>query len=229
MPHTQRGNYARKPKKAKKASQAVKSYVDRRLKSLGEMKHHFVGRSTAFESTNQSRTVVLSEVAQGDSRLSREGKEIDVRGLQVRYYCDPSANCTGDRVRIILWQFKGNTADVTVVGDSGQCDEVLFEQSTSAYTRLASPFKQDVKDYKILYDKMHIIPAFASDNYRSHSDQRMVVVNIAAKKLLNKIAFNASANTGTNHIFLTVLGNLASGTTASTSINYSAMMSFKDI
>lgn len=214
-------------KRTGKPSKAVKNYVQRRVQSMGEMKHHRVYRTAELETTTTPDTDCLSTISQGDARGNREGKQINARGLTVRYQLNPdSSNNAGDSVRVIIWQFKGDSADKNPETDPNT-EQIIWENNDNFFAQLASPFRKDLKDYKILWDKHHKIPVVG--NVALGNDERYQVVRIPAKKLLNNIRYNSGSNFGTNQIYLTVLGSIASGGNLGTRMNYSSELAFKDL
>lgn len=223
-----RGKLVRVYSSKKKVPEKTKRYVSRRIARVGEMKHYEINPSTLLETTNGTTTVALSGIAQGDTDENREGVRIDARSLHVNYYLSPdTANVTGDRVRVIVWQFKGNSADLDPTG-AGNTDGILFESGTNSVTRIISNFKKDVKDFRILWDRTHALPTYANAGC-SGKDEQIQRVKIYSKKLLNQLRYNSGASTGENMIYLSYLGIAAAGGNASTNINYNSQLNFKDL
>lgn len=138
------------PKKAK-ASKAVKAWVAKRVKHLGELKNHDVNASGSL-STSTFAQYLLNGISQGTGGQQRIGRQLLAEQIDVKIsFKLNAANLTGDQLRITL------VKDVECRGAACAYGDVLENNSFGAVT-ICSPLNMSNcivdKRFQVYYDKV---------------------------------------------------------------------------
>lgn len=171
---------------------ATRSQVKRMITRLSEKKL-FIGTiaaSTAITTTGDFTSLTL--VPQGDAYYHRDGAEIRPLKVFARLFFKANATTAPHCIRFMIVKWKADTLNHAISGAT-----LLEDSSTLPWS---SPPKWDASVATVLYDKMFHIGDAGPEG-------RALVVNLT--KGLGRVHYNASANSGTGHIYMAVFSNNA--------------------
>ncbi len=112
-----------------------------------EYKFHDV-QLTSTTLTDVPLIVQLTNIAQGDTETTRDGAQIKLTRLTLRYRLQASGTPQKNQIRVILVHDKQTNQSIYAIGD--------LLQDTTAIDNLISPNNLDNKfRFKVLYNKVH--------------------------------------------------------------------------
>lgn len=209
----------RRRKVASKKEREIAKVAQAVIYKTLETKHHLV-ESTSADASSTITLVDLSAVTRGDGQDTRDGGFIDPSQLSFKYsVLRPTSATLTDIVRVSLIQWRPNTSDdaPASITDIYQSDNLP----------VLSPFRYENANFKVLYDRTHQLAQYSAT--QSPVGWYKIGKRTVFGKHLSRISFDSGgATTGKNHIYLVVLGTIASGANAS-DVNYYSKLSFKDI
>lgn len=204
----------RKAYPVKKVPVSTRKYV-RKAISRQQETHVQEGNFTAEEITSTAAAKSLISVSEGDAYDQRTGIEITPIHLQCNYFIKPKSAGGPQLVRLVLFQWKPNRADL-----APSLDDILHDSGTEPLFR---PPRIFARQFRLLGDKLVQVPGITELN-RSGVRVRWSI----PRKRLSKIKWkddNATEDSG--HLYLLTLGEQPTGTGACT-INGSVICKYKD-
>lgn len=192
-------NYYKKSGKSSKAlnknqKNLVKKLINRSYNQKSEWKFHLTTVSGAADNAGGINT--LSDITQNNTDTSRNGDEVRLSTISIRYHWE-----NGDSyniARLIIFQWFSSSAAAPTVADLLTVDAT--EPVLSSYNT------DRAHQYKIMYDKCTLI----SENYSGHTNSSKVVY----KKLRaprKQLKFRETTTVGTNKIFYLVISDSSIG------------------
>jgi len=156
----------------------------------------------------------LTTVPAGQTDTSRIGDQVTIRSLEFNYSINqelPGTSHLFAYCRIILFQWFENDAYDTVT-----LDKILATVPSPAYRYLA-PYAHDFRyQFRILYDKTHImVNTSAATGFTNNSYTPSVHVMLTQFPK-NRIQYVAASSTGVNNIYCLALGTAAQGDATNT-------------
>lgn len=185
-----------------------------------EEKKYFGLNTSAFAPAGggTTTTVALTEIGQGDTDITRDGDQIYVTSIQLRYNYIIDPAWTGvNYVRVILYQW----IDAIAAATAPAAQAILLNVSTNREA-VISAYNHDTRyNYRILYDKVHQVGIGGSSvSPQTFHDEVMIT-----KGFNRKIQYEASTTAGTNKFYLMV----TSFATANPGLlTYMTKVNFKD-
>lgn len=206
--------FAKKQKIKSKLTQGdkllVKTMINKSMNKRMEKKYHMEQDDSATPS--YAGTVVdITEPAQGDGDITRDGDEIYLRSINVKGFVR-LADST-NQVRIILFQWRGDTAT-----DPPAVTQVLSSSQVSTALAPVAKYYHDGRAlYRIIYDKVF--------NLDAGNPQQLF--NTGYLRLpFRKARFNAAATTGTDHVHMLLISDSAAATHPT--VGYVSTLTFND-
>lgn len=187
------------PKKAKKNRVATVSTVKRLIRQQQETHHHNEYGASGTNINTTGTIINLSDIAQGDTDMSRTGDVISLKNAFGNYSIIAGTSGTVTVVRLIWFQWRmDNGAEAPTIGD------ILFDTTNVPYL---SNYKVDMSKFKVLADRMHYVGPIGGD-------ANMLSRKISLRNFNKRLMYDAGGTNGKNQIYLLVIGNNASGATA---------------
>ncbi len=123
----------------------------RSLKRLINVEFKFLDTQlTNVASSTTPLITQLSNSAQGDTTVTRDGSQLKCLSIQLSYFMTMHTNAVGSLVRVLLIKDKQTNQAIYTAGD------VLTD--TTAADSLISPYNRDNrKRFTIMYDKVHTL------------------------------------------------------------------------
>lgn len=204
----------RRFRRSRKTPSSVKRYVNSTINRKLETKYAFGYHTNEITST--ATFVSLVSTAQGDDITERIGDEIDPRHLQIRGIVTPNSSGTAQFCRLIVFQWKPNRNDVAPTAAT----QIIYDGTNQP---LHSPIRKYNPQFRLIADKKLHVPAVTS----LEKSGTFYTITASAKKL-SKIKWSTAASTqDTNHLYMMILGENATGVTAC-QINQYEQLLFKD-
>ncbi len=177
--------------KGKPVPENTKSYVQKELRRNQETKHQ---DTTVAQAVFAPGTVgVLSNPAQGVGDLQRVGDTISPFELEWRINFRRTGAAGGDLIRVIVFVWKPSTIPV-----------VLNVLNTDT---VESPYNHDRhQQYRIISDRLYAMGELTSSINRIQAR-----VKLRRKQLPAKIQFSGASTTASNHVYMIIVGDRASG------------------
>lgn len=175
-------------------------------------KHHF-GKSGTAEVVDYAGVVVrdLSNVAQGQTDITRVGDELYISSYQLRYVGKANSTDGKNLLRVILFQWSSNSTPTAAN---------VISTMNSERTPI-SPFLHDNRGlYRILYDRTHVMVFDTS----SEMVQGKVMITRGFKT--RKMRFESAATTGYNKIWLIAVSDSAAS--SQPTISWQGRLNFRD-
>jgi len=185
-------------------AQEVSKIVQKNFSKRVELKYYTFGAQPTVNSTIPVITS-LSDIAQGDTDITRNGDRLNISRLELRYILKVnSANLIpANAVRVIIFQWLPNdgTAAPTV-------SNILTPDGFSGTYTVLSGHNHDGRDmYRIVYDHTHMVVG-TSTIYASNAGIYVdKVVSLAAA--IKHFQFNGSTTNATNKLFVLFLTDAA--------------------
>lgn len=206
----------RRRRKGNKVATTVKKYVNKRIHSDAEVKRlDFSNLAGGTLIPTAGIIVYLSGTDQGASDINRLGNQVKPKGLRIRwFYQNQTTNF--DYLRIIVFQYKRGTTAGTVL--TPLVSDIIRNSNVGLATNGFS-FINNSNDEGIhlLHDKMHlslgssgtVAPVQGAYNARAGG---CGVINIPAKRMLQKIQYNAGTSAapdaGYGAVYMIVINGL---------------------
>jgi len=202
------------PKSKSRRAPAVRTVVRKALKDMAEEK--FIDITLATLSITDTAVITdLFPVTEGTGREQRIGDKCSLRKVMLTYSLQPRDATLAQMVRIMLVQWKADTAIDTL-----QLNKVISDTSVN---RVLSQYSHAMRaKFNILYDVIHTVPRITAEGEARRIARR--VVRIPPSK---KVQFNRSATTGKNKIFLIIVADLDATTDVNIDVN--ARITFVDL
>lgn len=202
MYKAQRRNPALKPTQKKQVKALVKSALNRNKET------NSYSYSAAEEITSTIAVQDLSAyIVQGDGNDERVGDQLRMKSVRIRGRVIPKSTGVGDVVRILIIQWRPDTAvDTPTVAE-------LFEDTATAGPTMSN-YNMDIisrRKFKVLLDRTFLVPAYANANNR----RDLFFDTVIKGSRISKVNYTPTATTGGNHLYLVRIGTQVSGTTAS--------------
>lgn len=187
----------------------VNKIVNKKMRKVGEP-HHYDKVATPTVVSGGTITS-LSDMAVGDTDITRTGDRIDPRSLTVKFTMRGNTNARNSyRVVLLRWHPDDASEAPTLAG--------IFESTT--YLDI-SPYNWDDRSkFTILHDTR----GQASDDKSSKDFLRNWTAKIYGKKL-KKIQYDNTATSGVNNLYIVMWANEA---TNGPVISYYSRLAFKD-
>ncbi len=189
-----RWKYSQGLKKAEKKQ--VYKIVKKTIKKSEEVKMIDGYFDTAVPQAGVA-TDITASVVQGNTNHQRVGMWISPKSIRL---CGTFKAATSAvavvRLVVFKWQIDSATVPPVTAG--------LFEDSALTHD-VFSPYKHDVRQFVILYDKIFVL------NTTTGGDPRNIkLFNVILRKgLKTKVGYADGANTGTNHLYFLVTTDVA--------------------
>lgn len=163
------------------------------LNEKAELKEHAYGQDTTVSTAGS--LYCMTEVAQGDAYNSRDGGEISIQGMDIRYTVTYADATNQMRVIVFTWN-DGATNPVT--GD--------ILQAPGSWDVLSYLDRHGDVPYKILYDRTHLVDNLANP-------QKNGRINLRFKNGI-RCYYNGSAGTdyGKRQIWMLVISDSIAST-----------------
>lgn len=188
----------------------VKKIVRKELKDDQEMKA-YTDESGSTEITTTSQFVNLTDaLAQGTDFNDRVGDELKIQKVDLRLSIYPNSTCAGDLVRCIVFQWHPNTVDETPV-DGDLFINGGFDANRYRQMQFIDPNPAKKERLTVLFDKLIEVPAYAQVN-AGHKNLIILSKKGGFRKLMK---FNRALTTGTEQLYLYLVGTQTTGTTSS--------------
>ena len=192
----------------KKRKGALARYVKRVINKQSERKFASVNASSGVVGNAPSTAYAhLSGIAQGDGAASRDGNEIRLKSIQIKYNLVMNASATATTVRVVLVRMKSTISDT-----APDWNDIFEDDSTVSMKdhRLAQRFT-------ILYDRTHCLS----------SGGPQIVARQYYKRCDYKVKFNGTAanDVESGPVYLFACSNEATNTPT---INYATRVSYTD-
>lgn len=187
-------------KKRKSKKTATRNYVKAQI-SRNIEKRHQEGTMTNQEITSTAQFVSLIAVAGGDSASNRQGQKITPQRFEMRGKINGRSEGNAQIVRLVVFQWKPNRGELAPT----LADQILDSSSVFA------PLQTDGKMFRLLLDRTITLPAEdATAGYNGY-----VYRWVFGKSKMSPMSFHTNDSTeDTNHLYLMVLGENATGTSA---------------
>lgn len=205
----------RKPRKSTKKPVTIRT-VKRLIGNKIEDKYKDVQTTAAGLGLSQTPTLVhLTPIGQGDGASTRDGDEINLKSISLRYHLRTDDTLTNGSnnlscsnvVRIMLVQWKEQSLPTAA--------QIL--EDTDAIQNLQTHYNwENRRNYKVLYDRRHnLVPSMAlgtagsSEIVPARANGQTLIFG---KKLVKKLTYDGSATAGEkNSIYLMMIANTTTG------------------
>lgn len=185
-----------KKEKTKKMYSVAKRAINRYLET-----HHHNEYNTGIEVNTTGNFQCLSDITQGDGDNERLGDTLMLKSITGNMNFIAGSAGTVSAVRCVIFQWKpDNNVDAPAV------NKILFDATNVPYL---SNFVIDQSKFRVLKDWLfHVGPVSGASN-----NLVLKRVNIY-KDFKEKIEYQGAGTTGSNQIYIMVIGNNTTGTTA---------------
>lgn len=185
-----------------KVSKSTKAYVNKAILKSQETKR-VRGYATGSEITSTVSFVSLVAISQGDDTNERIGDQVDPMYYRIKGQIKPKSAAGPQVVRFILFQWKPNRDS-----DAPAAAAELLADPTNQ--PIYSPVLKQNPQFRVLKDKVLMIPG-VNENNRSGT----MFSHLIPRKRLSKMKWaDNTANTDSGHLYLMLLGENVSGTSA---------------
>lgn len=220
--------YAKKKSKAPKVSKAVKKYVKKAVKHVGETKH-VEKAQLAWQPIDATGFIGrVSDTTQGTTDQNRIGDQIQPVSIELGFFMwtDTSNPVfpvydSYNQCRVILFQWHEDDAFNSPI----QSDILLY----SYYQNIANVDIQMVSPYN--WDQRHLFTVLYDNTYTIRPDvvgypEQVLFKEHISIPVSRKIFYNAGGVSGSNNIYIMVVTD--STTPAHPNIQYLTQLRFKD-
>lgn len=184
----------------------VKKIVDRKIRASEETKMRSYSLAAEVNSTITFYNI-SQLIAEGTGADERIGDELQMKSVRIRGRLEPKSTGVGDVARIMLIQWKPDTAADTPANGEVFEDISTVKETLSGYT---TDLTHRAK-FKVLMDKTFLIPAYAQINNR----RDLYFTRTISGKRMSKVLYEAGGVTGAKHLYLVYVGTKTTGTSAS--------------
>lgn len=197
-PFSRRRRFARPALRRKRyVPRTIKRYVRRTVRRMAPAKYVVELYNGVPISTTASINCITDSISQGDTAMTREGDQIALRSIRLRYNCSQRSACdslTAWRIVIFKWKPDDNVDAPTSVND------ILQETASVGLTARGSyvlPIDSRRK-FTVLADYYRMLGPWSNGTAQSYFNIDLL---IPAKKL-GKIRYTSGADTGLGHIYI---------------------------
>lgn len=205
----------RSTKKDSRIKTMVRQIARQEVQSRAEKKYHLASESAISVPYGTPTLSSLSDVAQGDTDISRDGDSLYARSVRVRgEWAVDGTIPTAATIRLIIFRwFPDSSTDAPAV------TSILSSAYTSSARVVSAPYHHDMRSkYRILYDKnMIVIPSTAVE---------CRTFDTGYIRLGFKINYLASGTHGSNKLYILITSSVNSDAPDG---NYVAKMTFNDM
>lgn len=216
MPDFTKKKYQNYKKRSYKKPMSYKNYVatkkliNKTLHAKSETKYHDVNTQTTADYAGS--VIDLCSVSQGDTDITRDGDQLYISSLQLRWeviQADSTNNC-----RLLVFQWLADSSDTGTPGVS----DILSSTFIGGINAPNAPYKHDNRfQYKILLDQRFAL----SDDKPSQ-----IGIKYLTRGMKRKIQYVAAGNSGTNKIYMILISD--SSAVSHPTFNIATRLKYKD-
>lgn len=191
---------------------SMKKLAERLELIQSEKKYHLTADSdTTFTVANYNGIIFsVSEVAQGNTDITRVGDQLTIRSLEVSYFFTCSASLLA---RIVVFQWIPNSTPTVA--------DVLLNNYIGTTKAPITPYSHDGRyQFRILMDRLYHMANGTGCDSAILADKKMVI-----RFPVRKIQYASGGTTGTNKIWCIIIGNTSA---ASLNCLYNFKLNFSD-
>lgn len=203
----------------------TKRYVNRAISRRMETKEYITETLGSAISYDGPLIQDLSAVPEGTDINSREGCNLSVKSLQIKWRFPPFVIPTAGKYSILLRLMVIQWFDDTIASIPTLAE--IFGSAIDASTIDRFPLRSITQsaNMKVLYDRRFLLP---EDSATAQPDQLFGSIYIPWKKIPRKtIKQQATATSGVNHLYFIAFSNQTNASTDDPLINFVSKMKYK--
>jgi len=178
----------------------VSEIVQKNFRKRVELKYYTFGAQPSVTATVPVITS-LSDIAQGDTDITRNGDRLNINRLELRYILKVNSSnlIPANIIRVIVFQWLPNDGSVAPL-----VSNILTPDGFSGTYTVLSGHNHDGRDmYRIIYDQSHVVVGTSTIYATSSGIYADKVVSIASA--IKHFQFNGSTTNATNKLFVLFL------------------------